>query len=347
MVFLWFFLLFSTCLCGDFNSSSDYIHLYGIPVGQGDGALIVCPGTGRTILMDLGSSREGNQDQILKFLRPYFPLTYVMVSHPDSDHWNLIQSLGILRGSEEVYLGGVPSDYPSSFINSIGAGKAHWFPQNYWGESLSFSLPNCGDSSVKISVLSANQGSANNQKSLVVRISYGSFSVLYTGDFEGKTQEDGLISHHCPSAGNCPLHVDLLKVAHHGASAIANTARILGAIKPKYAYVSSAYPPGAYGHPRCEVISRLEPYLEDSNSHSIPCFDSESQSVKVLSSKLFFYPTSAAYSSKGDTVTQDLLHFHSTTSSSSFNLYISEWTTPAAINHAPPSKLFSDVGDDE
>ena len=49
------------------------------------------------------------------------------------------------------------------------------------------------------------------------------------------------------------------KIAHHGASTLANKKEWLDAINPDEAHVSCVY--GSFGHPRCEVIEMLVPKL--------------------------------------------------------------------------------------
>jgi competence protein ComEC len=88
--------------------------------------------------------------------------------------------------------------------------------------------------------------SARNDDSLVMRMTVGRTSALFTGDIE-KRIERGL-------AGTMP-HSDLLKVAHHG-SATSTTPELLAAVHPQYALISVGYH-SIFGHPKFQVLSRL------------------------------------------------------------------------------------------
>jgi len=86
-----------------------------------------------------------------------------------------------------------------------------------------------------------------NDESLVMQLTWGNTSALLEGDAERPT-EQRLIDQH-PDA-------DLLKVAHHG-SATSTRADLLAAVHPKFAVISVGAR-NVYGHPRREVLNRLQ-----------------------------------------------------------------------------------------
>lgn len=305
------------------NTTDAALTFFAIPVGQGDCAVVVCP-SGKKVLMDCGSSAEYNEAQLKNLFNSLLPLDYIVVSHPDKDHFNLIQPLGLLRGSEKVYLGGQASDYPSTFIAAIPASNLHFFPQDYWGGSLTFDFVSCGSDPVNWRVLSANHGSAHNGMSLVTRIQYGDFVALYTGDFEGTTLTNNLINVH-----GTTLRSTLLKVAHHGADTQANLPNLLSYVQPKFAYVSSAYPPGMYGHPRCETTARLQSYLTTlSSPHTTACYNEGTDKVEVQQLSFCYWGLSPLLS--GTNVVQRFYTFTASTSGTYLPYTYKEWTTPQA-----------------
>ena len=83
---------------------------------------------------------------------------------------------------------------------------------------------------------------------MVLEICYGDFSMLCTGDVEGKGEE-WLIT---KIKGK---EYDVLKVSHHG-SGNATTQQFLKEASPKIALVSAGKD-NAYGHPHPETVSRL------------------------------------------------------------------------------------------
>jgi competence protein ComEC len=91
-------------------------------------------------------------------------------------------------------------------------------------------------------------GNEPNANSIVVRLDYGSFSMLLTGDAEDQTEHRLLTK-------DLNLEAQVLKVAHHG-SKYATSADFLNRVKPQFAIISC----GAwnrYGHPSQAVLDRL------------------------------------------------------------------------------------------
>ena len=105
-----------------------------------------------------------------------------------------------------------------------------------------------GGAAVRILAPDANDESAKkNDESLVMKLTWGDTSALLEGDAERPT-EQRLLEEHPKS--------DLLKVAHHG-SATSTRADLLAAVHPKFAVISVGAR-NVYGHPRREVLSRLQ-----------------------------------------------------------------------------------------
>jgi len=80
-----------------------------------------------------------------------------------------------------------------------------------------------------------------------MKVSFGETSALLEGDAERR--EEQLVAREQPQA-------DLLKVAHHG-SATSTIPELLAEVRPHFAVISSGVR-NVYGHPRMEVLNRLE-----------------------------------------------------------------------------------------
>jgi competence protein ComEC len=92
-------------------------------------------------------------------------------------------------------------------------------------------------------------GNETNANSIVVRLDYGSFSMLLTGDAEEQTEHRLLTK-------ELDLQTKVIKIAHHG-SKYATSKDFLNRVKPEVAIVSC----GAwnrYGHPAQAVLDRLK-----------------------------------------------------------------------------------------
>jgi competence protein ComEC len=92
-------------------------------------------------------------------------------------------------------------------------------------------------------------GSVENANSVVLRLSYGNFSMLFTGDAETETEDVMMDS-------GAPLRSQVLKVGHHG-SRYATSARFLKAVSPEAAVISVGAN-NRYGHPAPETLDRLQ-----------------------------------------------------------------------------------------
>jgi len=91
-------------------------------------------------------------------------------------------------------------------------------------------------------------GNEPNANSIVVRLDYGSFSMLFAGDAEDQTE-------HRLMTKDLNLEASVLKVSHHG-SKYASSGDFLKRVKPELAIISC----GAwnrYGHPSQSVLDRL------------------------------------------------------------------------------------------
>ena len=91
-------------------------------------------------------------------------------------------------------------------------------------------------------------GNEANANSIVARLDYGSFSMLFAGDAESQTEHRLLTK-------ELDLETKVLKIAHHG-SKYASSGDFLNRVKPQIAIVSC----GAwnrYGHPNQAVLDRL------------------------------------------------------------------------------------------
>jgi competence protein ComEC len=92
-----------------------------------------------------------------------------------------------------------------------------------------------------------NMTSHRNDETLAMKVTYGKTSALLEGDAERQTERQ------IADEGS---QADLLKVAHHG-SATSTWPELLEAVQPRFAVISVGAR-NVYGHPREEVLGRLE-----------------------------------------------------------------------------------------
>lgn len=97
-----------------------------------------------------------------------------------------------------------------------------------------------------------------NNHSLVIRVQYGAFSALFTGDLEQRGIE-GLVKHRAKSV----IDVDVYQVGHHGADN-GTTPAFLKALTPTMALIGAGlynrkgrWNARQYGHPRIALVGNL------------------------------------------------------------------------------------------
>ena len=225
-------------------------------LGNGDSTLIISP-TNKTILIDGGGSEFGNYDVGKNTLFPYLldrgvdKLDYIMISHFDSDHCKGLEYVLENIKVENIVLGLQYEDY----------------------ENLKDILKIVEDKKINIICVQANdileidkytyfiilwpnpenmisENSINNN-SIVAKLNYYDFSILFTGDIEEVTEKT-LVKYYTEQK----LDSTILKVAHHGSKS-SSIPEILQKISPKIALIGVGIN-NLYGHPNYDIIKRFQ-----------------------------------------------------------------------------------------
>lgn len=226
------------------SSAAPYgtLELHFIDVGQGDAVLIVCDG--HAMLIDGGTPKNSNR--IYTYLKKHEvdSLDYIIATHPHDDH------VGGLAGA----LNAASAKHAFCSVQQADGRAFQSFLKYLNEQGTELAVPSPGDryslGSASFVFIGPLQESANmNDNSLVLRLSYGSFHALFTGDAETAEEGDILVS-------NSELRSTLLKVGHHG-SANATSQEWVNAIRPQYAVISCGKN-NEYGHPSQQTLSRLE-----------------------------------------------------------------------------------------
>ncbi|MBR1796619.1 MAG: DNA internalization-related competence protein ComEC/Rec2 [Clostridiales bacterium] len=194
-----------------------------IDVGQGDSCLIMSEG--RSILIDGGVEAEGRYS--VSSVLDYYGIDSVdlaVASHMDEDH---IGGLNYLASQGRI----------ENFLTCYDLRK---------GDEIRFT------EDIIFTVLWPERVTdGGNEDSVVLRLDYNDFSILYTGDI-GFRSESILIDE------GADIDTDILKVGHHG-SAYSTSEEFLEAVSPDTAVIS-VVENSPYGHPAPETLRRLEEY---------------------------------------------------------------------------------------
>ncbi len=236
------------------------LHVYFLDIGQGDGILIETP-SGRQMLIDGGKDAQQLFDQLAAVL-PWWDrrVDVVLLTHPDGDHMWAQESL---TQRYEVGLAQITS------IGRASVDSQAWL-QSLAAQQSSVSIQEAGGKidlgdGVVLDVLWPPPGgfdpaeaqdtddhvdtSFDNENGIVMRLVYGSFSVLLTADI-GIPSEQALL------AEGAELSATVLKVGHHG-SKFSSSEAFVEAVNPQWAVIQVGEG-NEYGHPHPTALARLK-----------------------------------------------------------------------------------------
>ena len=218
--------------------------VYFFDVGQGDSSLVMFGNT--TILIDAGEVDMG--DRVVADLRRLnvTKIDLLVASHPHSDHIGGMQKVLDTFPVGQVLDSGMPHPSPlyEHFLQSVD--QKH-IPYRIAAQGQTIDL----DPALRILVLSPPEkhfGDDLNTNSIVLRISYGTFDVLFTGDAGGEA-EDAM------EKSGYPLDAEVLKVGHHG-SMYSTAKTFLDRVHPDIAVISVGSD-NPYGHPHRQTLETL------------------------------------------------------------------------------------------
>lgn len=239
----------------NFRKFDQNLEITLLDVGQGDCIYIRTP-SNKHLLVDGGSTdlKQVGKYRIEPFLlsRGVRALDYVMITHGDSDHYSGVEEM-IERQIKGVKIERfmLPAVWRENEVLSHLAAKAlkKHIPVGEFH-------PGRGIADGRCRLLCLQPGMEQsqwktNEASLVMHLSYGTFSMLLTGDVEGKGEE--LL---CQSGKLSEITV--LKTAHHG-SEHSTPEQFLEQTKPKLALISAGIE-NVYGHPHPKLLERLKSF---------------------------------------------------------------------------------------
>lgn len=223
------------------NLSGMTVHF--IEVGQADAALIQYDNY--SILIDSG---DWNGNETVAYLKKQGveKLDLIVGSHPHSDHIGQFDKVMENFKVDEAWMtGGVATT--QVFERVITAIET---------KNVGYEEPRTGDTyemgDLKIDILSPKSITGNlNDDSIVMKLTYGDVSFLFTGDAE-KPAEAKMVS------SGSDLSATILKTGHHG-SDTSTTQAFLDKVNPEVAIISVSEK-SRYNHPNKTVLDRLNAF---------------------------------------------------------------------------------------
>ena len=227
------------------NSSSkeqkDLLTVTFLDVGQGDAAVLQCGG--QSMMIDGGKAKASSYIYSWLKKNQISCLDVMVATHTDADH------IGGLSGALNYAKVGtaycpVTSGTTKTFQSFVKYLKK---------QGKSITVPKAGDEfslgGAQVRILGPTDPQAEgNNSSIVLKVTFGDTSFLFTGDAEREEEQELLESGY-------DLESTVLKVGHHG-SDTSTSYLFLRTVNPQYAVISVGAD-NTYGHPTEAVLSRL------------------------------------------------------------------------------------------
>ena len=251
-------------------------------VGQGDAILIQT--AEQTVLIDTSDLDE--QEKLRNELKKagVKKIDKLILTHPHADHIGGVEGV-VLKDYEvgAVYDDGMPSNsriytrymkllkQKNIAHQGLKAGDTLDF-----GNGVTFKV---FAPSAELVEKGTNKGYKHdpNNESVVGRLTFGAFSMMFTGDAEAD-EEKGIVANY-----SSELKSNILKAGHHG-SKTSSSAAFLRAVKPEAALISCGIG-NDYGHPHKETMKKfqamkLKIFETDKNGTITVTSDGQTYSIK-------------------------------------------------------------------
>lgn len=237
-----------------------------LDVGQGDAILVRTDY--KTILVDTGDDKyyeDGKKGKINNQLfdalkkENVSAIDTLILTHAHADHIGKADEVIEKYKVKELVYNGIPSAN-RYFVNALKAAKAQGTQQVKVkaGDTLDFGngvyfevlSPTAKLVDEDMKAIKNKEKVEVNNESVVGKLSFGSFSMLLTGDAETPIEKEMLASY------GKNMRCQVLKAGHHG-SKTSSSLDLLKAVQPE-AVLISAGTNNRYGHPHENILTRYQ-----------------------------------------------------------------------------------------
>jgi len=226
-------------------------------VGQADATLIQYKG--QNMLIDTGDvdSRDSLVQQLKE--RNVKELDAIIITHPHGDHMGGMAALFKAFPIKQIYDNGQVAN-TVMYRNYLKNIKAKQIPYKVLkkgdsltlGDDVVFTVLSPGTIFTKENTTGVSESGLTNDNSIVCKMTYGKFSMLFTGDAQKEVEQQLLKE---------DIKADILKVGHHGSKTSSSDA-FVKAVAPKAATISCGVN-NSYKFPHEPTLKTLQKYHVD------------------------------------------------------------------------------------
>lgn len=240
------------------TDSDKALHVSMLNVGQADATLIQYKG--KNMLIDTGD--VDSRDALVKQLKDkkVKTLDVVLITHPHGDHLGGMAALFKAFPIKQIYDNGQAANTAmyKNYLKNIKAKNIAYKALKKGdtitlGDDVKFAVLSPGKPFTKENTQGVSESGLTNDNSIVCKMTYGTFSIMFTGDAQKEVEEQLLKNYK-----GAELQANVLKVGHHGSKTSSSPA-FVAAVKPTDATISCGVN-NQYKFPHKPTLDTLKKY---------------------------------------------------------------------------------------
>ena len=220
---------------------------------SGDSTLIITPKQKKVLIDGGGGLNRENYDVGESVLLPYLLdrnincLDYVFISHFDTDHYGgLLYLMENIRIKTLIFLEQTKESQEYQEVIEIVNQNKIKVQTLKAGDRIELE----DDIIIEVLYPTNEKFEDQNNNSMVLKLNYGKFKMLFTGDIEQKAEKMLLEQ-------KIDVSATILKIAHHGSKS-STREEFLKKVNPRIALIGVGK--NNFGHPSEEILNRLKKY---------------------------------------------------------------------------------------
>lgn len=240
------------------TDSDKALHVSMLNVGQADAMLIQYKG--KNMLIDTGD--VDSRDALVKQLKDkkVKTLDVVLITHPHGDHLGGMAALFKAFQIKQIYDNGQAANTAmyKNYLKNIKTKNIAYKALKKGdtitlGDDVKFAVLSPGKPFTKENTQGVSESGLTNDNSIVCKMTYGTFSIMFTGDAQKEVEEQLLKNYK-----GAELQANVLKVGHHGSKTSSSPA-FVAAVKPADATISCGVN-NQYKFPHKPTLDTLKKY---------------------------------------------------------------------------------------